>query len=226
MDWADDIAYAIHDVEDFYRAGLIPLDRIATNVAEREHFLEARLSALSGIGGGLNPREEFGDFARGLVVVADPYTGTRRQRALLRGWTSTLINRYIGAMTWFIDSSDGSVCLSIGHREQFEIAILKQLTWHYVIERGTLAAQQHGQRAMIKTLFETLHEDAQSPTSARGKRHTLFPPYYRELLEQPIDETERTRLVIDLIASMTERQVIDTYHRLTGIAQGSVFEPL
>lgn len=29
MDWADDISYAVHDVEDFFRAGRIPLDRIA-----------------------------------------------------------------------------------------------------------------------------------------------------------------------------------------------------
>ena len=43
MDWADDIAYSVHDLDDFYRAGLIPLDRILTDSDEQDSFLEKAL---------------------------------------------------------------------------------------------------------------------------------------------------------------------------------------
>src|SRR5207253_26039 len=38
MDWADDIAYAVHDMEDFYRAGMVPLNRLRSD-GERAEFV-------------------------------------------------------------------------------------------------------------------------------------------------------------------------------------------
>ena len=41
MDWCDDVTYAVHDVEDFYMIGLIPLDRIFAH----ERHIEEKLAA-------------------------------------------------------------------------------------------------------------------------------------------------------------------------------------
>lgn len=40
MDWADDIAYAVHDVEDFYRAGLVPLEQLLSSPEVAEAYAE------------------------------------------------------------------------------------------------------------------------------------------------------------------------------------------
>lgn len=46
MDWADDVAYAIHDMEDFYRAGLIPLERFIDGEPEVDRFADYAVSEL------------------------------------------------------------------------------------------------------------------------------------------------------------------------------------
>lgn len=37
---------------------------------------------------------------------------------------------------------------------------------------------------------------------------------------------EQVRLVIDVIAGMTEQQAVEVHHRLTGISLGSVLDPV
>ncbi len=35
------MTYAVHDMEDFYRAGLVPLDRLCSNRTERDRFIDS-----------------------------------------------------------------------------------------------------------------------------------------------------------------------------------------
>lgn len=65
-----------------------------------------------------------------LVQVREAYQGTHAQRIALRESTSFLIERYINAVD--LGTRKEPVRIDEGHRA--EVDILKQLTWHYVIE--------------------------------------------------------------------------------------------
>ena len=74
---------------------------------------------------------------------------------------------------------------------------------------------------MIHGLF-SIYWDA-----AQGKRSQhLFPPYYRKALESSANDQEKKRVVVDLIAGMTEEQALAMYTRLTGVSVGSGLEQI
>src|SRR5204863_2105452 len=87
--------------EDFYRAGLIPLDRLVTYSREQDRFLdevferekrEGRKSEFSED----DLAEAFREVCRTLLPgVDEPFHGSRRQRAILRTATSVLIDYFI-----------------------------------------------------------------------------------------------------------------------------------
>ena len=54
----------------------------------------------------------------------------------------------------------------------------------------------------------------------------IFPIFYREQLKEATSDSERTRLVIDLISGMTEKQAVMMYQQLLGITVGSGLESI
>jgi dGTPase len=225
MDWADDITYSVHDVEDFYRAGRVPLHLLADRRYDKERrgFFEkvfARHSDKKGVWSDQKSLEEaFNEVTVGLFPLEGVYSGEWTERAALRGFTSELIGRYVSATA--IELKDGSPQLSIDEDRMLEVAMLKELTWIYVIEAPELASQQEGQRQVIEALFK-IYWDA-----AQGKRSEhLFPPYYRRALNDSADDHEKKRVVVDLIAGMTEEQALAMHNRLIGVSLGSGLEQI
>lgn len=241
MDWADDIAYSIHDVEDFYRANLIPLDRLVSSLqtrgdgsvevipgSETDRFLnqvfrrweQEKIQAEF-----LAPesqerlRDSFVRIISQLRQIQAPYDGSHALKAYLRNFTSLHVSRYINAVQLCDPDQHEGRRIQIHENALLEVKMLKELTWSYVMRSPALTAQKRGQRQMIETLFETFHSAAMS---ARAGDWDIFPFGYREKLETTASRAERSRIVIDLIASMTEPQAMQMYQRLTGPSQSSM----
>jgi dGTPase len=234
MDWADDVTYSVHDVEDFFRAGLIPLHLLKSydigsgkppkhpgqsERRDRSRFFEYVVNneqkdkVLKDLS-----VEEIAQIFDNLLFFAhfsfeQPYEGSRADHARLRRFTSRLINRFINALKLREPKKDGSRRVQRELLPEQEIAILKQLTWFYVIDAPALAMQKVAQAKVIERLFEVFHEEV------HAKRPSgVLPIYYRELLKQPkLKNKDKSRAAVDLIASMTESQAVATYQRLEGI---------
>lgn len=222
MDWADDLTYAVHDVDDFFRAGLVPLDRLAEREgAERKRLRqlldEAQIADPVGF-----PSENVDALVEAVGRIAAmhgldaPYEHTVQARARMRSFGSKLITRYLEAFSLSDDPDSSRVRLSIKPKAAVEVTALKMLVVVYVVRRPGLAVVQHGQKRVIEDLFD-FYFSASSPRGVDGGDHRLFPPGARQRLANSASTlTERARVVVDLISSLTESSAIQLHNRLSG----------
>lgn len=221
MDWADDVAYSVHDLEDFHRCNALPWQRV---FGEKERIIE-------GAAGSHSTKEEkaklnaaydrLKDFLDGFYsgLLSDPYDGTRIQREQLRRMTSTLIGKYIGGIRINEDAASNKA-VTFKEEWQSEIRILKQITRDYIIGSPTLAAQQHGQKRIITDLFEALWKGYDAELG--------YPPFLPIRLQYlaTVQGTTKPRFVADCIASLSESEAVRLHARLCGTGTGSVLDPI
>lgn len=212
MDWSDDVTYAVHDVQDHYRAGMIPLDQLLRGGPAQDRFFAAR--------GDERDRVKALFEGLGRLEIADlhqPFEGSTSQRATLSWFSSHLINRFILAPTV---TKDGR--LVHDDEARFAVATLKGLMEFFVFNHPGLTAQQHGQRKIVRDLFE-IFSSAADGESEMG----IVPREWRDSFRAgKKHQPERRRLVADLIAGLSEPQALLHHQRLTGIAAGSVLDSI
>ncbi len=233
MDISDDIAYCVHDVEDFYRAGFVPLDRLLTDSNAVADFIGPTLERLT-MRGEITPSQHryyqrtFDELMRLLWVLTRecrrPFDWATSQRAELRNLTSELVKRYVSDV-----ALDEELRLKPFRKAYAaERRLLKQLIWHYVILNPNLATQQKGEKSIIRRVFTTLSDAAVQDELA------IFPKPAQEELRRVRKESSstsanrraETRVIADLIAGMTEQQIIQFDQRLNGTALGSINDRL
>ena len=219
MDWADDIAYSVHDLEDFHRCYLIPW-RSILGAEGRKKLVDAVTA------GRIKPRKgdkknltaahirlaQLVDGAAG-DLITEPYEGTKEQRRAIRLMTSTLIGRYVQSVRLRVPPK-GESCLNVPDDIRSEIDILKEITRQYVITMPALRAQQRGQEKILEELFSDLID--------KGSEKYL-PKRFAYLLQS---DHSRARCVADCICSLTESETIALHGRLRGRNSGSVLDPI
>ena len=224
MDFADDITYSVHDLEDFYLAGLIPLELLATDSDELSRFVAEwiRVSPKNRVARVVrdNP-ERFQKFLDATYNLKGQYPpGSFEQKAQIKRISSQLIQSYVQSV---------KLSKEYGHRgyleynlqREEELKFLQRIVWSYVISNPRLATQRYGQKRIIKTLFEIYLQ-------AIGDRDLSFipPRFVKEFLEIEAKSNstefnrEHTRMAVDIVAGLSEAEAVIQYRRLTGISQG------
>lgn len=188
--------------------------------------------------------EFLGRMAYEYPELSKPYNGANQQEKELKQFTSDLIEFYLGIDALFRDEYPELKINRLGdcytlQNEYYaaDITILQKLTGYYVIQDTALMGQQHGERQIIRELFEALYAEAEENDPEEDEdnslRQSAIPNPYAEWLSKSREENDwfgdfetqvdrRARLIADIIASMTERQAVQLHQRLTGQNPGSL----
>ena len=235
MDFADDVTYSVHDLEDFYLAGLIPLELLAVDRDELERFVDEWLREIPDNQVAQVVKHDpkrFQNFLDATYNLRGQYRpGSFEQKAQIKRISSQLIQTYIRSIQlsldygapqngWFSDRG----FLTLNRAREEELQFLQRIVWSYVISNPRLATQRYGQKRIIRTLFEMYLE------AIMKEDLSLIPVRYireyREFCDRSSKniELEKTRMAVDIVASFSEAEAVLKYRRLTGISQGSFFD--
>ena len=211
MDWADDVAYSVHDLEDGFVAGLITFKNL-NSLAERA--VVSQTTATTYVGDDVSVAEltEVLGALLALDVWPASYDGGPEGAAALKNVTSELIGRFcLAAQDATLAAHPAPLTryaadLIVPRQQRLECALLKGITAHYVMTRAGVLAAQARERELLAELALAVE---------RGAPRTLD-PLLRPAWDAATSDTARRRVVIDQIANLTDTSAIAWHHRLCG----------
>ncbi len=210
MDWADDVAYSVHDLEDGLHAGLITMDALR-DAGQRRAVAE--LTATDYCYPGSVTTAELGEVFTGLLALGcwpAGFDGGPRSLAALKQLTSDLIGRFCQAAEAATLAATGGrgpltrygADLVVPRVQRLECALLKGVTAFYVMSRAGAAAAQAAERDLVAELAAAIE------AGAPGTLDPVLLPAW----EAAGCDRARRRVVIDQIASLTDTSA-NAWHR-------------
>ena len=200
MDWADDVAYSVHDVEDAILAGRIDPARLARP--------DAGLVALAA--------DAFGAATADLEAAAERLAaypplravareaggpGTLEAQVALKRLTSELVGRFVAAavdatlaVTGDTPGPDDDLVVPVGARA--EVTLLKGAAVRWVMSDPARLAAQALERELLTDLVGRLADGAPGDLD----------PAFRPAWDARDDAAARLRVVVDQVAVLTDAQ--------------------
>jgi len=209
MDWADDVAYSVHDVEDGVHGGYLSLEPLLHDADERAELCADVAGTYSD-----ETSEALGEALRLLLAdevvtaVAD-YDGGHRSQVALKRMTSVLTGRFVSSAVGATNSRYGTdpvrrydADLIVPRTVRNQCALLKGMALRYVMRARAAEEWYERQRAILIELVAALSE--------RAPHH--LDPMFAELWKAADTDAARLRVVIDQVASLTDPAAV-AWHR-------------
>jgi dGTPase len=209
MDWSDDVAYSVHDLEDALVTGHFTLDQLKGDLPKL--FATAQSEYLADI----NEVE----CESALVALTNlscwpkAFDRSHRHLARLKDLTSQLVGRFALAAERETRAHFGDSDLTRYHasllvpREQrVEVALLKSIAGFYIIKAEKSQDRYARQKQLIAELVE----------AALAKAPQTLESYFLQEWDRAGNDNERLRVVIDQVASLTDVGAHSLHRSLTG----------
>ena len=221
VDWADDIAYSVHDLEDGIVTGFLTSAQLLSSEA-----LVAVMNSLQGapIAWKAGRPPEQADVFEELQGLAVELQKTERgaRRGALRQVTRRLINDFILCTKVQVAGSGDSLFdfeLVVPEEMRVRTAIFKALTYEYLLKDPRIVRYMYKGREILRRLFLAFVEDPK--IIDRSRDQLLDRPMRHALAAASNDEVHRSRVFADHLSGMTERSLVLLYQTLFESAGGS-----
>ena len=207
MDWSDDVAYSVHDLEDSLVSGQVKLDQLSNDLPKlftvaKQMYLADITEAEMQIA--LSSLQKLSCWPR-------YYDGTHRSLARLKDLASQLIGRFAQAAEVATQEKYGdgdltrySANLVVPRAQRVEVALLKSMAGHYVINADDSQIRYAEQQKLLTELVEAILESA--PATLEG--------FFLQDWQQAQTDQQRLRVVIDQVASLTDPGAVALHTRL------------